>query len=166
MREIAKKVKMIRLQEEHSGLKADAKQYSSKRCKIEREGINLEKNRVKKRTQKFQTSEEKWDIKCKKAVQLFNQGEEYPTIAKNLRCNVSSLYRELKKRGTLQTPKQVAVSKSLKSPITSTRTKKQILRDIKNIICTNRRIHGYKSILNSLVLKSSDYKRYNEKMHV
>ncbi|MED3301260.1 hypothetical protein P4391_28300, partial [Bacillus thuringiensis] len=72
MREIAKKVKMIRLQEEHSGRKADAEQYSSKRCKIEREGINLEKNRVKKRTQKFQTSEEKWDIKCKKAVQLFN----------------------------------------------------------------------------------------------
>ncbi|MEC1984097.1 hypothetical protein P9F15_27470 [Bacillus cereus] len=124
MREIAKKVQMIRLQEEHSGRKADAEQYSAKRCKIERESIKLEKHRVKKRTQKFQTSEEKWDIKCKKAVQLFNQGEEYPTIAKNLRCNVSSLYRELKKRGTLQTPKQVAVSKSLKSPITSTRTKK------------------------------------------
>ncbi len=67
---------------------------------------------------------------------------------------MSSLYRELKKQGTLQTPKQVAVSKSLKSPITSTRTKKQTLRDIKNIICTNRRIHGYKSILNSLVLKA------------
>ncbi|ETF00051.1 hypothetical protein [Bacillus thuringiensis] len=124
MREIAKKVKMIRLQEEHSGLKADAEQYSSKRCKIERESINLEKNRVKKRTQKFQTSEEKWDIKCKKAVQLFNQGEEYPTIAKKLRCNVSSLYRELKKRGVLQMPKQVASSKSLKSSIIPPQTKK------------------------------------------
>ncbi|KFL63582.1 hypothetical protein DJ50_4618 [Bacillus cereus ATCC 10876] len=53
MREIAKKVQMLRLQEEHSGRKEDAKQYSSKRCKIEREGINLEKNRVKKRTQNF-----------------------------------------------------------------------------------------------------------------
>ncbi|MEB9738622.1 hypothetical protein P4J56_22180, partial [Bacillus cereus] len=117
-------VQMIRLQEEHSGLKADAKQYCSKRCKIEREGINLEKNRVKKRTQKFQTSEEKWDSKCKKAVQLFNQGEEYPTIAKNLRCNVSSLYRELKKRGVLQMPKQVASSKSIKSSIIPPQTKK------------------------------------------
>ncbi len=38
---------MIRLQEEHSGLKADAEQYSSKRCKIEREGINLEKIELK-----------------------------------------------------------------------------------------------------------------------
>ncbi|HDR6821050.1 TPA: hypothetical protein QCV77_004611 [Bacillus thuringiensis] len=124
MREIAKKVQMIRLQEEHSRHKADAEQYSAKRCKIERESIKLEKHRVKKRTQKFQTTEEKWDTKCKKAVQLFNQGEEYPTIAKKLRCNVSSLYRELKKRGTLQIPKQVSVSKSLKSPTTSAQTKK------------------------------------------
>ncbi|PFZ89274.1 hypothetical protein [Bacillus wiedmannii] len=124
MREIEKKVQMIRLQEEHLGRHADVEQYCAKRCKIERERIKLEKNIVKKRTQKFQTTEEKWDSKCKKAVQLFNQGEEYPTIAKKLRCNVSSLYRELKKRGTLQIPKQVAASKSLKSPITSTQTKK------------------------------------------
>ncbi|MBE7099210.1 hypothetical protein [Bacillus cereus] len=124
MREVAKKVKMIRLQEEHFGCNADAEQYFAKQCKIERESIKLEKNIVEKRTQKFQTTEEKWDTKCKKAVQLFNQGEEYPTIAKKLRCNVSSLYRELKKRGALQIPKQVAASKSLKSPITSTQTKK------------------------------------------
>ncbi|MEC2559868.1 hypothetical protein P9W86_25075, partial [Bacillus cereus] len=58
------------------------------------------------------------------AVQLFNQGEEYPTIAKKLRCNVSSLYRELKKRGVLQMPKQVASSKSLKSSIIPPQTKK------------------------------------------
>ncbi|MED3298707.1 hypothetical protein P4391_14785 [Bacillus thuringiensis] len=124
MREIAKKVQMIRLQEEHFGRHVDAEQYCAKGCKLERERIKLEKNTAQKRTQKIQTTKEKWDKKCKQAVQLFNQGEEYPTIAKNLRCNVSSLYRELKKRGTLQTPKQVAVSKSLKSPITSTRTKK------------------------------------------
>ncbi len=39
------------------------------------------------------------------AVQLFNQGMEYPAIAKKVGCNVSSLYRELKKRGILQMPK-------------------------------------------------------------
>ncbi|MES5957407.1 hypothetical protein QCI42_29370 [Bacillus fungorum] len=124
MREVAKKVQMLRLQEKHLGRITDAEQYSAKQCKIERESIKLEKNIVEKRTRKFQTTEEKWDTKCKKAVQLFNQGEEYPTIAKKLRCNVSSLYRELKKRGVLQIPRQVAASKSLKSPITSTQTKK------------------------------------------
>ncbi|AND11111.1 hypothetical protein P9027_26310 [Bacillus thuringiensis] len=124
MREIAKKVQMIRLQEEHFGCHADAEQYCAKCCKIERERIKLEKNIVKKRIQKFQTTEEKWNSKCKKAVQLFNQGEEYPTIAKKLRCNVSSLYRELKKRGVLQMPKQVASSKALNSSIIPPQTKK------------------------------------------
>ncbi|USP55792.1 hypothetical protein J2N67_006041 (plasmid) [Bacillus thuringiensis] len=124
MREIAKKVQMIRLQEEHFGRHADTEQYCAKRCKIERERIKLEKNIVKKRTQKFQTKEEKWDSKCKKAVQLFNQGEEYPTIAKKVGCNVSSLYRELKKRDVLQMPKQVASSKSIKSSIIPPQTKK------------------------------------------
>lgn len=124
MREIAKKVQMMRLQEECCELQVEVEQYSAKRCKIERECIKLEKNVAKKQTQKFQTTEAPWDIKCKKAVQLFNQGEEYPTIAKKLRCNVSSLYRELKKRGILQMPKQVAASKSLKSPAISTQTKK------------------------------------------
>ncbi|MED3301248.1 hypothetical protein P4391_28220, partial [Bacillus thuringiensis] len=48
----------------------------------------------------------------------------YPTIAKKVGCNVSSLYRELKKRGVLQMPKKVASSKSLKSSIIPTQTKK------------------------------------------
>ena len=124
MREVAKKVQMIRLQEERCELQIEVEQYSAKRCKIERECIKLEKNIAKKQTQKFQTTEATWDIKCKKSVQLFNQGEEYPAIAKKLRCNVSSLYRELKKRGVLQMPKQVAASKSLKSSEISTQTKK------------------------------------------
>lgn len=54
-----------------------AKQY-----KIEKECIKTEKNTAKKRSQKVQKQEEKWDEKCKQAVQLFNQGTEYPTIAK------------------------------------------------------------------------------------
>lgn len=69
-------------------------------------------------------TEEKWDERCKLAVQLFNQGREYPAIAKKVGCNVSSLYRELKKRGVLQIPKQVASSNSLNSPIIPPQTKK------------------------------------------
>ncbi|MRB06860.1 helix-turn-helix domain-containing protein, partial [Bacillus thuringiensis] len=83
--------------------------------KIKRECIELEKNIAKKRSQKVQTTEEKWDEKCNQAVQLFNQGMEYPTIAKKVGCNVSSLYRELKKRDLLQMPKQVAPCKSVKA---------------------------------------------------
>ena len=124
MRAIAKKVQMIRLQEEHCERQLEAEQYCAKRCKIERECIKLEKNKAKKRTQKVQMPEEKWDKKCQQAVQLFNQGTEYPTIAKMVGCNVSSLYRELKKRGVLQMPKQVAPSKSVKSPRIPPQTKK------------------------------------------
>ncbi|MED2765983.1 hypothetical protein P4283_29005 [Bacillus thuringiensis] len=124
MRAIAKKVQMIRLQEEHYEYQVDVEQYCAEQCKIERECIKLEKRTAKKRPQKVQTPEEKWDEKCQQAVQLFNQGMEYPTIAKKVGCNVSSLYRELKKRGVLQMPKQVAPSKSVKSPIIQPRTKK------------------------------------------
>lgn len=69
---------------------------------------------------KVQTIEEK----CNQAVRLFNQGTDYPNIAKKMGCNVSSLYRELKKRDVLQMPKQVSLSRSLKSPIISPQTKK------------------------------------------
>ncbi|MGW5955082.1 hypothetical protein [Bacillus mycoides] len=124
MRAIAKKVQMIRLQEEHCERQLEAEQYCAERCKIERECIKLEKNTAKKRTQKVKMPEEKWDEKCQQAVQLFNQGTEYPTIAKMVGCNVSSLYRELKKRGVLQMPKQVKPSKSVKSPRIPPQTKK------------------------------------------
>ncbi|MFJ1134765.1 helix-turn-helix domain-containing protein [Bacillus cereus group sp. BfR-BA-01354] len=124
MRAIAKKVQMIRLQEEHCELQVDAEQCCAEQCKIERGCIKLEKNTTKKRTQKVQTPKEKWDEKCQQAVQLFNQGTEYPTIAKIVGCNVSSLYRELKKRGVLQMPKQVTPSKLVKSPKIPSQTKK------------------------------------------
>ncbi|MED3539846.1 helix-turn-helix domain-containing protein [Bacillus toyonensis] len=124
MRAIAKKVKMIRLQEEHCEHQVDAEQYCAKQCKIERECIKLEKNTAKKRTAKVRTPKEKWDEKCQQAVQLFNQGTEYPTIAKIVGCNVSSLYRELKKRGVLQMPKKATPSKSVKSPRIPPQTKK------------------------------------------
>ncbi|PFE07712.1 hypothetical protein [Bacillus cereus] len=119
MRAVAKKVQMICLQEEHCKRQTGAEQYCAEQCKIERECIKLDKKKVKNRT-----TEEKWDERCKQAVQLFNQGTEYPAIAKKVGCNVSSLYRELKKRGVLQMPKQVASSKSLKSLIIPPQTKK------------------------------------------
>ncbi|MBG9750338.1 hypothetical protein ABD81_16425 [Bacillus thuringiensis] len=124
MRTVAKKVKKLRLMEQNCKCQTGAEEYCVKHCKIERECIKLDKNIVKKRTQKVKATEEKWDIRCKQAVQLFNQGAEYPTIAKKVGCNVSSLYRELKKRGVLQMPKQVASSKSVKSPIIPPQTKK------------------------------------------
>ncbi|MED3088155.1 hypothetical protein [Bacillus toyonensis] len=88
-------------------------------CKIKKKSIKLDKKTVKN-----QTTEEKWDGRCKHAVQLFNQGMEYPTIAKKVGCNLSSLYRELKKRGVLQMPRQVAVPKTGQSPIIPPQTKK------------------------------------------
>ncbi|EOP91352.1 hypothetical protein IGM_01998 [Bacillus cereus HuB4-4] len=122
MRAIAKKVQMIRLQEKYG--ECHAEQYWAEQYKIERKCIKLEKNIAKKRIQKVQTPKEKWDEKCKQAVQLFNQGTEYPEIAKEVGCNISSMYRELKKRGLLQMPKQTASPKSVKSPVIPPRTKK------------------------------------------
>ncbi|PFA91052.1 hypothetical protein [Bacillus cereus] len=124
MRAIAKKVQMIRLQEKRCERQVDAEQYFAEQCKIEKKCVKLEKNTAKKRNRKVQTTEEKWDKKCKQAVQLFNQGTEYPKIAKEVGCNISSLYRELKKRGELQMPKQAVASKSAKSSVKPPRTKK------------------------------------------
>ncbi|OUB89769.1 hypothetical protein BK784_26460 [Bacillus thuringiensis serovar medellin] len=124
MRVVAKKVQMIRLQEKQNKCVKNTDTNCAKQYKIEKECIKTEKNKAKKRSQKVQKQEEKWDEKCKQAVQLFNQGTEYPTIAKKVGCNVSHLYRELKKRGVLQMPKQVAPCKSVKSPIIPPQTKK------------------------------------------
>ncbi|CDN39423.1 MULTISPECIES: helix-turn-helix domain-containing protein [Bacillus] len=124
MRVVAKKVQMISLQEKQNNCVKNTETNYAEQYKIEKECIKLEKNTAKKRAKKVQTPEEKWDKKCKQAVQLFNQGMEYPAIAKKVGCNVSHLYRELKKRGVLQMPKQVAPSKSGKPPIIPPQTKK------------------------------------------
>ncbi|MDZ5479174.1 hypothetical protein [Bacillus thuringiensis] len=124
MRVVAKKVQMTRLQEKQNNCVKNTETNYAEQNKVEKECIKLEKNTAKKRSQKVQTPEEKWDEKCKQAVQLFNQGTEYPTIAKKVGCNVSNLYRELKKRGVLQMPKQEVLSKSVKSPIMPPTTKK------------------------------------------
>ncbi|WP_336973971.1 hypothetical protein [Bacillus thuringiensis] len=120
MKEVAKKAQMIRLQkEEHCNRQGDTEEYNAKQGNLERKCIKLDKKSVKNRT-----TEEKWDERCKQAVQLFNQGTEYPDIAKIVGCKVSSLYRELKKRGVLEMPKQAAPSKTLRSPIIPAKTKK------------------------------------------
>ncbi|ANE89432.1 MULTISPECIES: hypothetical protein [Bacillus] len=120
MKEVAKKAQMIRLQrEEHCNRQGVTKEYNAEQENLERKCIKLDKKSVKNRT-----TEEKWDERCKQAVQLFNQGTEYPDIAKIVGCKVSSLYRELKKRGVLEMPKQAAPSKTLRSPIIPAKTKK------------------------------------------
>ncbi|QWH75994.1 hypothetical protein EXW59_04135 (plasmid) [Bacillus mycoides] len=124
MRVVAKKVQMIRLQEEQNMLEGKTKMNDSEQCKIETDCIKLDTKIVGKKSKKTRTTEEKWDKRCKQAVHLFRQGLEYPDIAKEVGCNVSHLYRELKKRGVLQIPKQVAPCKSVKLPIITPQTKK------------------------------------------
>jgi hypothetical protein len=120
MKVITKKAQMIRSEGgEYCNRQADADQYNVEKCNIESECIKLKKKSVKNRT-----TEEKWDERCKQAVQLFNQGAEYPDIAKIVGCKVSSLYRELKKRGVLEMPKQAAPAKTLRSPIIKAKKKK------------------------------------------
>ncbi|PYE87814.1 hypothetical protein ATL10_10596 [Bacillus sp. 196mf] len=79
---------------------------------------------AKQKKVRNQIKEERWDEICKQAVQLFNQGMEYPDISKKTGCNVSNLYRELEKRGVLQMPRQALLSKTVKRPIMPPRTKK------------------------------------------
>lgn len=58
----------------------------------------------KKRKTVVKTPEEKWDEKCQQAIILFNQGIDYPDIAKKVGCHVSHLYRELNRRGLFRFP--------------------------------------------------------------
>ncbi|MED3427193.1 hypothetical protein P4412_31845, partial [Bacillus thuringiensis] len=74
MRVVAKKVQMLRLQEKRNKHEENIEAACAEQLKIKRECIELEKNIAKKRSQKVQTTEEKWDEKCNQAVQLFNQG--------------------------------------------------------------------------------------------
>lgn len=52
MRAVAKKVQILRLQEQNYMCQADAEEYCIKQCKIDKKCIKLDKNTVKKRTQK------------------------------------------------------------------------------------------------------------------
>ncbi|AFU12521.1 helix-turn-helix domain-containing protein [Bacillus toyonensis] len=105
MRAVAKKVKIIRLQDEYCKnckYQTDVEQYCIEQCDIGKKLITLGKKEFRKRLTKVKTIEEKWDEKCKQAIILYNQGVNYPDIAKEMGCHVSNLYKELKKRGWLQ----------------------------------------------------------------
>ncbi|MFV1456989.1 helix-turn-helix domain-containing protein [Bacillus mycoides] len=77
-----------------------------KECEIGRELIELDKKIFKGRLLRGGTLEEQWNEKCKQAMILFDQGMEYPDIAKLVGCHVSNLYKELQKRGLLKLPKR------------------------------------------------------------
>lgn len=104
--------------EEYCNLQADAEQYNAEKCNIERECIKLEKNQLKIERQKKNG--------MKDANKQFNYliKDRISRYCENSRCKVSSLYRELKKRGVLEMPKQAAPSKTLRSPIIKAKTKK------------------------------------------
>ncbi|PEE32922.1 helix-turn-helix domain-containing protein [Bacillus cereus] len=105
MRAVSKKIRMIHLQDKHCNnckYQTGIEQYCIEQCEVGKELINLGKKEFRKRLTKVKTIEEKWDEKCKQAIILYNQGVDYPDIAKEVGCHVSNLYRELKKRGWLQ----------------------------------------------------------------
>ncbi|ANN35545.1 cobalamin biosynthesis protein [[Bacillus thuringiensis] serovar konkukian] len=103
MRAVKKKLSIIRLQDKYcKNCKYQTEIYCIEQCEIGKKLIKLGKKEFRKRLTKVKTIEEKWDEKCKQAVILYNQGVDYPDIAKEVGCHVSNLYRELKKRGWLQ----------------------------------------------------------------
>ncbi|WP_176521267.1 hypothetical protein [Bacillus toyonensis] len=62
--------------------------------------IELKKRGLKKQVRSQNNSIRlKWDEVCEKAVPLYEQGIGYPDIAQQLNCHVTTLRKELKKRG-------------------------------------------------------------------
>ncbi|WP_255302517.1 helix-turn-helix domain-containing protein [Bacillus toyonensis] len=104
---VAGKVRMMCLQELYCD-RCKYKPYLSSHCKEEceigRELAILDKKRCKGRLLRRRSLEEEWDEKCKQAMILFDQGMEYPDIAKQVGCHVSTLYKELQKRKLLKFP--------------------------------------------------------------
>ncbi|PEA03798.1 cobalamin biosynthesis protein [Bacillus cereus] len=108
MRMVERRVRMMSLREQHCD-KCKYKPYLSgycmKECEIGRELIELDKKACKGRLIRRPPLEEQWNEKCKQAMILFDQGMEYPDIAKQIGCHVSNLYKELQKRKLLKFPK-------------------------------------------------------------
>ncbi|MEB9621470.1 MULTISPECIES: zinc-finger domain-containing protein [Bacillus cereus group] len=80
-------------------------QYCKEECEIGRELTVLDKKECKGRVLRRRSLKEQWDEKCKHAMVLFDQGMEYPDIAKQIGCHVSTLYKELQKRELLKFPR-------------------------------------------------------------
>ncbi|MDZ3952285.1 hypothetical protein U0X36_04865 [Bacillus thuringiensis] len=102
MNTVIQKQKLIHAQERHKVCQANRLQSENKQSPIEIQGDQIKRRANKRRRTKAKSMEEKWDERCNQAIQLFNQGEEYPDIAKSIGCHVSNLFRELKKRGLFQ----------------------------------------------------------------
>lgn len=77
-------------------------QYCKEHCEIGKEIIRLGKRVNVNQSIYKKSSKEKWDEKCQQAVVLYEQGMDYPHIAKELRCHVSNLYKELTQRELLK----------------------------------------------------------------
>ncbi|MED3090803.1 helix-turn-helix domain-containing protein [Bacillus toyonensis] len=105
---IAGKIRMMCLQERYCNT-CKYKPYLSRNCKEEceigKELAVLDKRVCKGRLLRRRPLEEQWDEKCKQAMILFDQGMEYPDIAKRVGCHVSTLYKELQKRELLKFPR-------------------------------------------------------------
>ncbi|HDR5353979.1 TPA: helix-turn-helix domain-containing protein [Bacillus thuringiensis] len=102
-----KRIRILNLQDQYCkkcGYSLDPYQYCIQYCKIGKELIKLNKKVFGVPLERKETPEEKWDKRCKQAVDLYERGMEYPVIAKQIGCHVSGLYRELKKRGLLKVP--------------------------------------------------------------
>ncbi len=107
MRLVERKIRILDLQKRHCrecSYKDKEPYYCIEKCEIGQELNKLYETKLNKRQRSRETKDEKWDEKCEYATWLFENGIEYPVIAKIVGCHISSLYRELKKRGDLMYP--------------------------------------------------------------
>lgn len=102
MRLVERKIRISDLQKEHCikcSYRDKKPHYCIEKCEIGQELNKLNEMKLNKRQNSRETKEEKWDRKCEYAIWLFENGIEYPVIAKIVGCHISSLYKELQKRG-------------------------------------------------------------------
>ncbi|MED2765825.1 helix-turn-helix domain-containing protein [Bacillus thuringiensis] len=107
MKTIEDGFRAIKLQEEYCKIctyNNFPSKYCKEHCEVGKEIISLGKKVQENQCIYEKGLQEKWDEKCLQAVILFEEGMDYPEIAKKLRCHVSNLYRELKKREVLRVP--------------------------------------------------------------
>ncbi|HHQ2899458.1 TPA: hypothetical protein ACSPOR_004695 [Bacillus cereus] len=107
MRLVERKIRISDLQKEHCikcSYRDKKPHYCIEECEIGQELNKLYEMKLNKRQNSRETKEEKWDRKCEYATWLFENGIEYPVIAKIVGCHISSLYRELQKRGDFMYP--------------------------------------------------------------
>ncbi|KXH80119.1 MULTISPECIES: hypothetical protein [Bacillus] len=107
MKAVERKIRILYLKENHCGecnYRDKEFQYCIQNCEVGQELNKLYEKGFKKRSKQRKDKEKIWDEKCEYATWLYEKEIEYPVIAKILGCHISSLYRELKKRGDLKNP--------------------------------------------------------------